>query len=115
VPRRYLIVIKFAETEKSTPERMNQHVPTMMNTLKALSEPPSEPQIAFTSPDGSVLGIVVKTRSRTGDLLNEIQSHESGSEPPTRFRDQIIVLEIGAGPLSVQNAPSLATWLARYP
>jgi len=114
MPRRYLMVIKFAGSEESIPERMKRHVPNIIKTLKDLSEPPSEPQIAFTSTDGTVLGIVVKTRARTGDLLNQIQSHEGGSESPTRLRDQIIVLEIGAGPLSVQNAPSLATWLARY-
>ena len=93
---------------------MKKHVPMIIETLKEVSEPPSEPQIAFASKDDSILGIVVKTRSRSGDLLHEIQSRERGSELPTRLRDQIIVLEIGAGPLTVQNAPSLATWLARY-
>ena len=113
MPRRYLVVIQFTETEESIPERLKKHVPIIMEMLKEVSEPPSEPQIAFASKDDSVLGIVVKTRTRTGGLLNQIQSHEGGAESPTRLRDQIIVLEIGAGPLTVQNAPSLATWLAR--
>jgi hypothetical protein len=80
---------KFAGTEESMPEaNETARAPNIIkNTLGDLSEPPSEPQIAFTSMDGGVLGIGVKTRTRTGDLLNQIQSRERGSESPTRLRD----------------------------
>ena len=71
--RRFLFVMKFAETEERIPERVRNHVPLIIKTLTDLSAMGSRPQVAFTAKDGSVVGIAFKSEERPAQIMREIR------------------------------------------
>jgi hypothetical protein len=108
--RRFLFVMKFAETEERIPERVRNHVPLILKTLTDLSAMGSRPQVAFTAKDGTVVGIAFKSEERPAQIMREIRAHDKGDPSPTRLRDQILILELG-NTFRIENAERLEGWL----
>ena len=108
--RRFLFVMKFAETEERIPEHVRNHVPLILKTLTDLSAMGSRPQVAFTAKDGSVVGIAFKSEERPAQIMREIRAHDKGDPSRTRLRDQILILELG-NTFRIENAERLEGWL----
>ena len=108
--RRFLFVIKLAETEELIPARVRDHVPLILRTLTGLSVMGSRPQVAFAAKDGSVVGIAFKSEERPERIMREIHAHDKEVPSPTRLRDQIYILELG-NTFRIERAERLQDWL----
>ena len=106
----YLVVIKFETEEEPLMDRLKNDVPIILRTLTSISLPPTKPELAFKSKDGSAVGFAIRSKLGAGQITGRIHSGDGAS--PTRLRDNVLVMELGRD-YKIGNAERLNGWLNR--